>query len=427
MVEELANYESSYFIMNVSTEADLDIRNMCEKDFAIFFHEYVHFLQDITSFYGYSGIYWHGEYIRRVVNDIYMSDNPVQIPVFLEDKGDFVLLNKRIAEISLGDKSDLNNIFFIKDVFVDSFPLFDTYNIQELHVIANADGETEEIIVGAYAIRENMAYLLERNCTTKYRSSAEFPYQIVELIAQKICPNNKLSDLHIIALCDIALQSSTPGPSIFMMLDAISKGKMAINKPEDIYDFFFSKEVNFLGQKMKTSEALCNAAGQAIDHLLSYLNIDLPISQEYQKWVSFTMSAGVKLRIQKPYFFLDMARGKRDKENAILKFLAKNIGSPQMVNAKGKRFQLATNRPICSFEYLEVVREIEKLFESGFVKCSLKSWCQMSPDGAPIDERCDKAPWRRCNDVLLCPYGVLWKHWHLGGKEIVIKKRQTNR
>ena len=422
MVEELANYESSYFIMNVPTEADLDIRNMREEDFAVFFHEYVHFIQDITSFYGYFGIYCHGEYIRRVVNDIYKLKNPVQMPLHLENKGDLVMANKMIAKFSLGDKSD-KSVIFIQKIFIKPKIIFDTYKIQELYVIANADGETEEIIVGAYAIRENMAYLLERNCTTKYRSSAEFPYQIVELIAQKICPNNKLSDLHIIALCDIALQSSTPGPSIFMMLDAISKGKMAINKPEDIYDFFFSKEVNFLGQKMKTSEALCNAAGQAIDHLLSYLNIDLPISQEYQKWVSFTMSAGVKLRIQKPYFFLDMAKGKRDKENAILKFLAKNIGSPQMVNAKGKRFQLATNRPICSFEYLEVVREIEKLFESGFVKCSLKSWCQMSPDGAPIDERCDKAPWRRCNDVLLCPYGVLWKHWHLRGKEIVIKKK----
>lgn len=44
MVEELANYESSYFIMNVPTKADLEIRRMSDADFAVFFHEYIHFL-----------------------------------------------------------------------------------------------------------------------------------------------------------------------------------------------------------------------------------------------------------------------------------------------------------------------------------------------------------------------------------------------
>lgn len=55
MIEELGNYESSYFIMTVPTESDLEIRNMDDRDFAVFFHEYIHFLQDITSFYGYMG------------------------------------------------------------------------------------------------------------------------------------------------------------------------------------------------------------------------------------------------------------------------------------------------------------------------------------------------------------------------------------
>ena len=47
MTEELGNYETSFFIMNVPTKADLEIRDMADEDFAIFFHEYIHFLQDI--------------------------------------------------------------------------------------------------------------------------------------------------------------------------------------------------------------------------------------------------------------------------------------------------------------------------------------------------------------------------------------------
>ena len=101
MTEELGNYETSFFIMNVPTKADLEIRDMADEDFAIFFHEYIHFLQDITSFYGYMGIYSHGEYMRRAINDIYVGPRRFNVPLEFEERGDFVTINKRIASLSL--------------------------------------------------------------------------------------------------------------------------------------------------------------------------------------------------------------------------------------------------------------------------------------------------------------------------------------
>lgn len=410
MTEELGTYESSYFIMSVPTDADLNIRDMGERDFAVFFHEYIHFLQDITSFYGYMGIYSHGEYMRRAINDLYAMPKNVIFPLDIKDKGDFVLLNRDIAEFSLGDKGDLDFIAINnpqKDVFIEQFALTDTFSIPELHVKAVTNSGPEEIIVGAYAIRENMAYLLERNCTTKYRISCDFPYQIVEILANAMCPG-KLTDLDLIAMCDIALQCSVPGHGLYQFLSAISEGRLLVNKPEDLYDFFFSKSTNFMGMEQSTSQALITAASMAMEHLLSYVKIPT-LNAEYQQWILYTLSAGVEMRVLRPYFFIDMARGKRDKDNGVLKHIAKYIGSPQMVNAKGGRFQLATDRPICRFEYFEAVKEIEDLFENGTKSCSLKPWRKMSPDGGPVDERCDKAPWTRCNDDKLCPYGLLWR------------------
>lgn len=420
MVEEFGNYESSYFILNVPTEADLNIQEMGEQDFAVFFHEYVHFLQDITSFYGYMGIYAHGEYMRRAINDLYAMPQQVEMPLTLEEKGDYVQLNKDISTFSLGDKDDLvfveiNNAD--RDIFIKQFPLTDSFNLPELHVKAATNRGQEEIVVGAYAIRENMAYLLERKCTTKYRTSFDFPYQIVEIIANTMCPN-VLSELDLIALCDISLQCSVPGHGLYSILKAIADGNLVVKKTEEIYDFFFSKRTNFIGVNQSTSQALITAAAMAMDHLLSYVKIDL-LNAEYQQWILYTLTAGVELRVLRPYFFLEMARGMRDKNNRMLQYIAKNIGSPQMVNSKGLRFQLATDRPICRFEYLEAVKEIENLFENGERKCGMKSWCALSPDGAPIDERCDKEPWKRCNDVQLCPYGLLWRHWKLVDKVVV--------
>lgn len=161
MTEELGNYETSFFIMNVPTKADLEIRDMADEDFAIFFHEYIHFLQDITSFYGYMEIYSHGEYMRRAINDIYVGPRRFNVPLEFEERGDFVTINKRIASLSLGDKEELNFVI-IKDVFIESFSITDSFSIPELHVLAATNKGEEEIIIGAYAIRENMAYLLER-------------------------------------------------------------------------------------------------------------------------------------------------------------------------------------------------------------------------------------------------------------------------
>ena len=68
----------------------------------------------------------------------------------------------------------------------------------------------------------------------------------------------------------------------------------------------------------------------------------------------------------------------------------------------------------------KITKEIEALFEHGVKQCSLRPWCEMSPDGAPVDERCNTSPWKRCNDDQLCPYGLLWQHWKLADKEVVI-------
>lgn len=421
MTEELGNYDSSYFIMNVPVEVDLDIRNMTDEDFAVFFHEYIHFLQDITSFYGYSAIYSHGEYMRKAINSIYKEEKLFSVPLTFPDANDIVLLNKQITEFSLGDKNELDFVF-IKDVSVERFHLTNNFTIPELHVKAATNQGQEEIIVGALAIRENMAYLLERHCTTKYKTSCDYPYRIVELLANKMCPG-KLGELELIAICDIALQSSVPGHALFTMLDAVAQGRMVFTKPEDVYDFFFSQYIDFLGKKMETAMALMKACEMAIDHLSSYVRVK-ELSQEYQEWVTFTLQVGFGMRVLRPYFFLEMARDKKNKENAVLQFIAKNIGSPQMVNKKGKRYQLATERPICRFEYLEAVKEIEQLFEFGIKKCSLKPWCEMSPDGAPVDERCNNAPWKRCNDIRLCPYGLLWRHWNLAKYEVLAYERR---
>lgn len=70
----------------------------------------------------------------------------------------------------------------------------------------------------------------------------------------------------MIALCDISLQCSVPGHAIFRMLEAIANGSFVVNKPEDFYDYIFSKKTIFLNKEMSIREALKYASKLAKDH-----------------------------------------------------------------------------------------------------------------------------------------------------------------
>lgn len=57
--------------MYLKIDGEIDLNKLSEKDFSLFFHEYIHFLQDITTTYGLTTCYAYGEYVQSVVNDIY--------------------------------------------------------------------------------------------------------------------------------------------------------------------------------------------------------------------------------------------------------------------------------------------------------------------------------------------------------------------
>ena len=76
---------------------DLTINKLPLKDMTVLFHEYIHFLQDFTTYYGLNSIYAYSEYLHSVTNRIYAiktSDFPV--PFVITDNTDNVLLNRQI-------------------------------------------------------------------------------------------------------------------------------------------------------------------------------------------------------------------------------------------------------------------------------------------------------------------------------------------
>ena len=110
-------YYPAFFEMKLKIDGELDLNTCSDMDFALFFHEYIHFLQDITTSYGLTRCYSYGEYVNSVVNDIITKPKGgIHVPYLYDDNRDNIMLGDYLTSITQGDSSEesyvdgLNNV-----------------------------------------------------------------------------------------------------------------------------------------------------------------------------------------------------------------------------------------------------------------------------------------------------------------------------
>lgn len=99
----LGSYIPTFFEMHVATrDDDMTINKMSNGDATVLFHEYIHFLQDITTYYGLNNLYVQSEYFHSVVNRV-RGNLQFHVPYMIEDNKDNVLLNQIVCKLTVGD------------------------------------------------------------------------------------------------------------------------------------------------------------------------------------------------------------------------------------------------------------------------------------------------------------------------------------
>ena len=85
-------YYPAFFEMKLKIDEMIDLNTCSDMDFALFFHEYIHFLQDVTTSYGLTRCYSYGEYIQSVVNDIRNKPKGIiKVPYLYDDNRDNIM------------------------------------------------------------------------------------------------------------------------------------------------------------------------------------------------------------------------------------------------------------------------------------------------------------------------------------------------
>ena len=417
---ELGYYIPSFFEMHVNTDCDdLTINKLPLKDMTVLFHEYIHFLQDFTTYYGLNSLYAYSEYLHSVINRIYAIKTPeFTVPFVINDNADNVLLNRQILNFTQGDTEDSIGHYLITAIDEGSDQLLPNPYIKELEsIILNPEGDFRSF--GAIAIMESMAYILERLCSpTGYESSPDFPYRAAELVADYYVKDFSNDLLMVLALCDMSLQSSNPGACFVRVMKEIRDGMVTFVIPEDIYDYFYNQSsMTAYGTESTLVANFKMLLSVVQNSMKSYLR-DMPMLKVYYDWIDHLVRFAIDWREQDKYFLLKMARHNDLATNDCWGFAIHEVGSPLMVNNKGFHYKIVQHDSTLGMdvEYFRAIRQIEALFENGKTVCEMFNWCKNSP-GATPNSLCQTTPWKKSTEERLCPYALLWRHWNLKDRE----------
>ena len=422
-------YMPAFFHMCLETEkpiSNIPLQHMDKDVQSVFFHEYIHFLQDISTYAGLNNIYCISEYVKLVATR-YATQNPFYVPVRLENNDYNVRLNDTLnRETAGGHCRHLK--FEIYDTFISDFYNEDlkSQGIESVPIVwlLTSEGDLE---FGRREIMESMAYILQRKCTNGTPVTYEYPYYAAEKTAQFLYPGNFSQDLdNILALCDIALLTSNPGNVFVCCVNKIKDGEWVIDKPEDIYDCFYSSNTKVGTCISTTSSHFVNLSTVVKQSLKDYI-CQPQIATYLHPWIDLVIDAGQEMRIKDRYFFLNLARGGDYLSNAQFQNLLKHVGSPIIENLNSDFCRFPSQPDFGDyFQYLMAIETLYNIFKTGCFQCQMKSFCEHSKTINPnviVDAQCDTSPWNKISRINEnCPVAFMFLHRKLAINSPTLRK-----
>lgn len=410
-------YRPAFFriYLDVDTSLTATIPSDWDKETqSVFFHEYIHFLQDISTFAGLNNIYCISEYVKLVATK-YANQNPFELPVVLEDNTCLVRLNNTINDQTAGDSWPYAQLS-LYGTFTEEYTDDDLKNagINSLSNILLLNTE-RDYKFGRREIMESMAYILQKECSDWSVPPLDYPYSAAEKVTRLLLSDEFADDCYnIIALCDISLMTSNPCYSFTCFLDMIKTGKWKVQKAEDIYDNFY-----------KSQSKGCFGIGSPISHYRKFVEVvrkslkdyidQEQISAHLNQWIDLVIDEGLNIRLNEKYFFIELARSKEILGYEKFVSLFKHIGSPLIEN-KNHEFCRFPSSPDYgdNVQYLMAIETLLYIFKYGKTQCKLKDFCRNSlknNSNLIINEQCDTSPWNKFGESPeCCPVSFLFHH-----------------
>lgn len=419
---ELGFYMPSFFRMKISTNNSLDnqLNFVNEKDESTFLHEYIHFIQDVTTTFGFANINRISNYLRYANNYILKySIQTCPVPIIPDQSLDNITYtNMELFKLYYGNGEESIAQFIshnLSKTFVPGLVRDVNYVVVDYK---KTDGSISSFKLGAVSILESMAYLIEEYIYPNSPKSPDIPYNAAIKLAQLIYPPITLNKLNVLALCDVSLLTFHPAEFFYTNLIRMKEEQKVFNDPRDIYDYVFDGMIfNFNGIS-DISELFQKFSDDAEESLTDYFNDKY--FDETKKWLSNLIYEGTQYRHQNPHFIIDLAEGGSITTNKCFRDIFTLFGSPIMTNDRNE-YILYQQKDISTDinpTLLWAIEQIFNLFIYGEKSCEMVNVCEKA--NIKTDKRCYERPWERLKTGDSCQFCLLLHHWGLSNFEPII-------
>lgn len=430
-------YMPSFFRIKVGVYDDFtDMLSIPYGAYSLFFHEYIHFIQDVTTIYGLMNLHTITYYIQDVASRVGKDPNPeFKIPQKLEYRhGDYGVDNFELRPVYMGSpinpKHKKIRIIDYQKIPYSKGSKFLT-DIIEVNYEDLLTGETCTFKLGGNQVCESMAYLCEsyvykpvfEKNSYIYSDADDYPYNVCKLLAEKIYPEFSQNDILLVAACDISLMTYHPGLSFVRLLEHLKKTDFLsgnFSKITEVIQALYTDGLAFLKGSHVDFATIQNIVRDNVKK-----NFKCAEFEGNNKWIDTLFERANTFRTEVPQFITDVllfGQGKDVRENQFFGYLLGFLGSPLIVNEENFG---AISLPIHFYDstfmpgLFWAINQVLRVFaDNKALPCELKEHCKRSAVKDPeikVDDRCDTAPWSRCYDKRLCPFAVIWRHWNLGG------------
>lgn len=245
----MGTYIPSFFSMKIDVESFG--KNMSDRDWSLFVHEYIHFLQSFLSIYGLGRMTSDFSVLIRSIEWIKSQENKlISIPLDKNELSDITRDNERMIRFTWGETTDVDSII-IREINIANDGEIDEYRqIDSVFLtIVTQDGNEELYSFGAREIYEGMAYSIEQTITKDYERSPDYPYSTALKVVEYYCPKISKDLRNVVVLCDKALMSSNPGLEFVNILKWLREIRYHTESPYELYQLLdLNWEVYNLGE-----------------------------------------------------------------------------------------------------------------------------------------------------------------------------------
>lgn len=455
------SYYPSFLCMEVDTPDYLDALAhipLDERTEAAFLHEYIHYLQDLTTITGHARIETIVDQVKWAA-DKCSEHRKLTIPLDASStyafnmnpnysslklcKGDFKVKNTQGYNIT-------PNIHRIISFQLEKSSI-------HLPCGTKAHGDADAVLlfqdesghqyrykIGELAISESMAYLIE-NMVYKdvLQKGGDCPYEVVEKTSEwKL--NQSVDKLILIALCDVCLMYSLPGKVLYHLLEFLSTYSDKIT-PALIYIYGLGPNISSLFKRtISWTNELEKVSYESRRQFHDYFTH--PQWEHIMNAVSISYYAAIKMRLDNPTFFLDIACGGQLSRNDAFRKVLSMVGCLSVKTSRDLIYNIVPFN--CAEQYIDAdwFLSLHQLYNTLFTKdaiktdsngckcieknCELKEWCHNSfikknePDITQNSLNCKYAPWLNVspNDVKQCSFGRLWTAYGFSRVKLKLKK-----